>query len=187
MGYFTTKRRSATTKIYYCAPRVRCNVVVHSESPFRDELWKHGPVYFTIGLLNRNAPNNPLAWRPHGYIPNIGLKSKAESAHDIKGRVKVQLYHDIVAKINKSLVKIAQAGGLPSSFVYKGNPYHVTLKFPVLVVRVTLKNMTSLVPIKHVAIPLPLAYAATVTARLQKHPIHITKGILLNMLTLKFL
>jgi hypothetical protein len=46
----------------------------------------------------------------------------------------VQLYHDIVAKINKSLVKIAQAGGLPSSFVYKGNPYHVTLKFPVLVV-----------------------------------------------------
>jgi hypothetical protein len=91
-------------------------------------------VNFTIGLLNRNARNNPLAWPPLGYIPNIGLKSKAESAHDMKGHVKVQLYHDIVAKIYESLVKIQQAGGLPWSFVYKGNPYHVTLEFPVLVV-----------------------------------------------------
>jgi hypothetical protein len=91
-------------------------------------------VNFTIGLLNRNARNNPLAWPPLGYIPNIGLKSKAESAHDMKGHVKVQLYHDIVAKIYESLVKIQQAGGMPWSFVYKGNPYHVTLEFPVLVV-----------------------------------------------------
>ncbi len=91
------------------------------------------PVYFTLGLINLLGRLNPLAWRPLGYIPNIGLKSKAESHNNISGPQKVQLYHDILMVINESLVKIQQLGGLPWSFVYKGSPYHVILHFPVLV------------------------------------------------------
>jgi hypothetical protein len=42
------------------------------------------PVYFVLSIFNKKTRNRPEAWRPLGYIPNIGLMSKAESTHAMK-------------------------------------------------------------------------------------------------------
>jgi hypothetical protein len=47
-------------------------------------------------MFNRKTRNKPQAWRPLGYIPNLGLQSKAESAHE---EAKIKLYHDVLRKI----------------------------------------------------------------------------------------
>jgi hypothetical protein len=39
------------------------------------------PVYFTLTLFNRLARNQPNAWRPAGYMPNLQLQSRAETAN----------------------------------------------------------------------------------------------------------
>jgi hypothetical protein len=71
-------------------------------------------VYFTLSIFNQKTRNRPEAWRPLGYIPNIGLMSKAESTHATKSLAKVQLYHDILSKIVGSLVDLqGEEGGLP--------------------------------------------------------------------------
>jgi hypothetical protein len=44
------------------------------------------PVYFTLSIINKKTRNRLEAWRPLGYIPNIGIMSKAESTHAMKRR-----------------------------------------------------------------------------------------------------
>jgi hypothetical protein len=41
------------------------------------------PLYFTLSKFRQKTCNQPEAWQPLGYIPNIGLMSKAESAHTL--------------------------------------------------------------------------------------------------------
>jgi hypothetical protein len=48
-------------------------------------------------IFNKKTRNWPEAWRPLGYIPNIGLMPKAESTHAMKSLVKVQLYDNILS------------------------------------------------------------------------------------------
>jgi hypothetical protein len=75
------------------------------------------PVYFMLSIFNKKTRNQREAWRPLGYIPNIGLMSKAESTHAMKSRAMVQLYHDILSKIFGSLVGLqGKEGGLPYQF-----------------------------------------------------------------------
>jgi hypothetical protein len=71
-----------------------------------------------------------------GYIPNIGLMSKAESTHAMKSSAKVQLYHDILSKIFGSHFVDLQGeeGGLPYQFFYRGKVYNPLLLFPLLVI-----------------------------------------------------
>jgi hypothetical protein len=70
-----------------------------------------------------------------GYIPNIGLISKAESTHAMKSLAKVQLYHDILSKICGSLIDLqGEEGGLPYQFFYRGKVYNALLLVPLLVV-----------------------------------------------------
>jgi hypothetical protein len=91
------------------------------------------PVYFTLTILNRQTHNKPQAWRPLGYIPNLGLQSKAKSAHALKKEEKIKLYHDVLQKILAPLGKLQDDGGLPFCLHYKGVEHHVLLKLlPIL-------------------------------------------------------
>jgi hypothetical protein len=52
--------------------------------------------------------NQPEAWPPLGYIPNIGLMSKTESTHAMKSLAKVQLYHDILSQSRTSSLWVGE-------------------------------------------------------------------------------
>ncbi|WP_288992458.1 hypothetical protein [uncultured Marinobacter sp.] len=116
---------------------VVCGIICYIDKLATD---RHGhlslePVWFTLSIFNQKTRNRPEAWRPLGYIPNIGLMSKAESTHAIKSSAKVQLYHDILTQIFGSLVELqGNEGGLPYQFHYRGKVYNALLLFPLLAV-----------------------------------------------------
>ncbi len=116
---------------------VICGIICYIDKLATD---RHGhlslePVYFTLSIFNQKTRNRPEAWRPLGYIPNIGLMSKAESTHSMKSSAKVQLYHDILSLIFGSLVDLqGKEGGLPYQFFYRGKVYNALLLFPLLAV-----------------------------------------------------
>jgi hypothetical protein len=111
-----------------------CGIILYIDKIATD---RHGhlslePVYFTLTMFNRKTRNKPQAWRPLGYIPNLGLQSKAESAHAMKKEDKIQLYHDVLRKILAPLGKLQDEGGLPFCLHYNGVSHHVLLKLPIL-------------------------------------------------------
>ncbi len=70
-----------------------------------------------------------------GYIPNIGLTSKAESTHAMKSLAKVQLFHDILSQTFGSLAQLqGKQDGLPYQFFHPGKVYNALLLFPLLAV-----------------------------------------------------
>jgi hypothetical protein len=83
-------------------------------------------------MFNQKTRNQPQAWRPLGYIPNLGLQSKAESTHGLKKEEKIKLYHDVLCKILAPLGKLQNEGGLPFCLHYRGVDYQVILKLPIL-------------------------------------------------------
>jgi hypothetical protein len=107
--------------------QVVCGIIYYIDKLATD---RHGHlslelVYFTLSIFNKKARNQSEAWRPLGYIPNIGLMSKVESAHAMKSSAKVQLYHDILSKILGSLVDLqGKEGCLPYQFFYRGKVYN---------------------------------------------------------------
>jgi hypothetical protein len=111
-----------------------CGIILYIDKIATD---RHGhlslePVYFTLTMFNRKTRNQPQAWRPLGYIPNLGLQSKAESAHALKKEQKIKLYHDVLRKILASLGQLQADGGLPFCLHYCGQDYNVLLKLPIL-------------------------------------------------------
>jgi hypothetical protein len=113
-----------------------CGIILYIDKIATD---RHGhlslePVYFTLTMFNRKTRNKPQAWRPLGYIPNLGLQSKAESAHGLKKEAKIKLYHDVLRKILAPLGKLQNDGGLPFCLHYGGVDYNVLLKLPILFV-----------------------------------------------------
>jgi hypothetical protein len=113
-----------------------CGLLVYIDKLATD---RHGhlslePVCCTLSLFKQKTRNRPEAWRPLGYVPNIGLMSKAESTHAIKSVAKVQLYHDILSKIFRELGELQSKGGFPYQFFYRGKSYNVFLHFPLLAV-----------------------------------------------------
>jgi hypothetical protein len=111
-----------------------CGIILYIDKIATD---RHGhlslePVYFTLTMFNRKTRNQPQAWRPLGYIPNLGLQSKAESAHALKKEEKIKLYHDVLRKILAPLGKLQDDGGLPFCLHYNGMSHHVLLKLPIL-------------------------------------------------------
>jgi hypothetical protein len=79
-------------------------------------------------MFNKRTHNKPQAWHPLGYIPNLGLQCKAESAHGLKKEEKIKLYHDILRKILAPLGQLQKDGGLPFCLHYGGVDYNVILK-----------------------------------------------------------
>jgi hypothetical protein len=115
---------------------VLCGIILYIDKLAVD---RHGhlslePVYFTLSIFNQKTRNNPQAWRPLGYIPNIGLMSKAESRHSMTSSQKVQFYHDILGHILAPLVQLQQADAMPLPLLYHGKHYLLKLKFPLLAV-----------------------------------------------------
>jgi hypothetical protein len=113
-----------------------CGIIVYIDKLATD---RHGhlslePVCFTLSIFNQKTRSLPEAWHPLGYVPNIGLMSKAESTHTMKGVAKVQLYHDILTKIFCKLAVLQTQGGLPYQFVYRGKVYNVISQLPLLAV-----------------------------------------------------
>jgi hypothetical protein len=114
-----------------------CGIICYIDKLATD---RHGhlsleQVYFTLSIFNKKTRNRPEAWHPLGYIPNIGLLSKAESTNAMRGSAKVQLYHDILSKIFDSFVDLqGKEGGLPYQFFYRGKVYNALLLFPLLAV-----------------------------------------------------
>ena len=100
---------------------------------------KHGhismePLQFTLSIFCRHARNTPYAWRTCGFIPNIGLHSKAESKHLFKAEEKAHLTHLILQKILTDYKKLEETDIQNYQFFFKGNQYIANLKFFVLVV-----------------------------------------------------
>ena len=115
---------------------VLCGIILYIDKLAVD---RHGhlslePVYFTLSIFNQKTRNKPQAWRPLGYIPNIGLMSKAESRHGMSSDQKVQFYHDILERILESLVDLQQADPMHFPLLYRGQQYKLKLKFPLLAV-----------------------------------------------------
>ena len=128
--------RNAYNKLCHRPNHVLSGIICYIDKLATD---RHGhlslePVYFTLSIFKQHIRNRPDAWRPLGYIPNIGLMSKAESTHAMKSSAKVQLYHDILSQIFASLVDLQGKDGLPYQFNYRGNVYNSLLLFPLLVV-----------------------------------------------------
>ena len=115
---------------------VLCGIILYIDKLAVD---RHGhlslePVYFTLSLFNQKTRNKPQAWRPLGYIPNIGLMSKAESRHSMTSSQKVQLYHDILSHMLAPLIQLQHGDAMPFSLLYHGQQYNLKLKFPLLAV-----------------------------------------------------
>jgi hypothetical protein len=90
------------------------------------------PVYFTLSLFDQKTHNKAQAWHPLGYIPSIGIMSKAKSRHSMTSSQKVQLYHDILLHILDPLIQLQQANAVPFPLLYCGQHYNLNLKFPFL-------------------------------------------------------
>jgi hypothetical protein len=128
--------RNAYNTLCHRPNHLLCGIICYIDKLATD---RHGhlslePVYFTLSIFKQKTRNRPDAWRPLGYIPNIGLMSKAESTHAMKSSSKVQLYHNILTQIFRSLVDLQRKGGLPYQFHYQGKVYNVLLFFPLLAV-----------------------------------------------------
>jgi hypothetical protein len=78
--------------------------------------------------------NKLQAWCPLGYIPNIGLMSKAKSQHSMTSSQKVKFYHDILGHILVPLIQLQQSDAMLFPLLYHGTQYHLKLKFPLLAV-----------------------------------------------------
>jgi hypothetical protein len=89
--------------------------------------------------------------------------SKAESSHAMKSSAKVQLYHDILTQILRSLVELQRKGGLLNQFNYRGKVYNVLLFSHYLLYLVIQKVMTGFVADITVAEVVFAAYAVTAT------------------------
>jgi hypothetical protein len=77
------------------------------------------PVYFTLSMFNKKTRNKPEAWHPLvGYIPNLGLQSKAENWHSMLSSQKVQFYHDILSQVLLSSVQLQQSNPMPFHLSY---------------------------------------------------------------------
>jgi hypothetical protein len=92
------------------------------------------PVYFTLTIFNRLARNQPNAWRPAGYMPNLQLQSRVETAKCLKGHEKVQLYHSILTLILQQMQPLLDVRVPDFKFDYRGKEYTANLKLFYLVV-----------------------------------------------------
>jgi hypothetical protein len=115
---------------------ILCGILIYIDKLAVD---RHGhlslePVYCTLSIFNQKTRNKPEAWRPLGYIPNLGLQSKAESLHGMSSSQKVQLYHDILSRILHGLCEVQQSAPMPYHLSYFDRQYDVLLKFPLLAV-----------------------------------------------------
>jgi hypothetical protein len=108
---------------------VLCGIIIYINNlaTNRHEHLSLEPVCFTPSIFNQKMCNHPEAWRPLGYVPNIGLMSKVKTTHAIKSAAKVQLYHDILSKIFRELAALQTKGGLPYQFFHCGKVYKAIL------------------------------------------------------------
>ena len=111
-----------------------CGLIIYMDKLTVD---RHGhlalePVYFTLSLFQRHARNKPEAWRPLGWIPNIGLNSKAETKFTLKSYEKVCLYHDILGNILRQVSYLMHTGINGFTFTYNNQQYTMNLKLYVL-------------------------------------------------------
>ena len=100
---------------------------------------KHGhismePLQFTLSIFGRHVRNTPYAWRTCGFIPNIGLHSKAESKHLFKAEEKAYLTHLLLEQILTDYKNLEDSGIENYQFTFRGEQYIANLKFFVLVV-----------------------------------------------------
>ena len=95
---------------------------------------KHGhlsidPIQFTLSIFNRQTRNKPIAWRPFGYIPNIGLHSAAESRNILKSEEKSRLQHLIIEDILCQYKELENTRIQNYQFMYQKVIYTVNLNF----------------------------------------------------------
>ena len=66
------------------------------------------PVTFTLTFFNREVRNNPDAWRPMAYIPNLSHGKVGGT----KSNTKAQSEHYCLAYALKSLIELSENGGI---------------------------------------------------------------------------
>ena len=76
---------------------------------------KHGalattPFIFTLSIFNEHARNRPEFWRPMAYMPNLKYGKVASDSKD-----NVQDEHNCIAEAMRSLVNIAENGGISTT------------------------------------------------------------------------
>lgn len=99
------KRIVGTSKKY-----MPLGLVVFGDKSHTDQ---HGtlsltPVTFTVTFFNHAMRNNPDAWRPMGYIPNLTHANVGGT----KSSTKSQSEHYCIAYVLKSLIELSKGGGL---------------------------------------------------------------------------
>ena len=106
------KRIVGTSKKY-----MPLGLVVFADKSHTDQ---HGtlsltPVTFTATFFNRAVRNNPDAWRPMGYIPNLTHANVGGTNSSTKS----QSEHYCIAYVLKSLIDLSEAGGIRTEVMGK--------------------------------------------------------------------
>jgi hypothetical protein len=84
------------------------------------------PLMFTLGIFNRKYRNNPKAWRPMGYIPNLDhLAPKGADA-----KKKLHDYHFCMRIIMSEMIEYQKLGGIDWRMLIDGKWIDVRFQIP---------------------------------------------------------
>ena len=81
------------------------------------------PIIFTLGIFNGETRQQPRAWRPLGFVPNLSLHSKG-----IDPEQKVDNYHRCLDVILESLIETQSKDGFRWDLHVKGKTHNVVFK-----------------------------------------------------------
>lgn len=83
------------------------------------------PVMYTTGLYNREFRNQPEAWRPMGYLPNLDhLAPRADA------KKKLNDYHFCLKIILSEMIEYQKLGGIEWTMMLDGRMQEVRLQIP---------------------------------------------------------
>ena len=90
------------------------------------------PLMMTGGWLKRCVRTKAHAWRPIGLLPNLKVKSSAQSKSSSK--CSPQEYHTVLSLILEEMKQVHESGGFPHALNLGGKFYDVTVKCPIMVI-----------------------------------------------------
>jgi hypothetical protein len=100
------------------------------------------PLMMTGGWFKRSVRTKAHAWRPIGLLPNLKVKSRAQSKASSKSSI--QEYHTALSVILEEMKQVHEIGGFPHALNLGGKFYDVTVKCPIMVIIGDAKGNNSL-------------------------------------------
>jgi len=113
----------------YCVGEtdIAANLIAFLDKSFLDQKGKLTlePLMYSTSLFNRKYRNNPAAWRPMGYIPNLDHLAPRANAKD-----KLHDYHFCMSIIMSEMIEYQKLGGIDWQMIIDGTWTDVRLQIP---------------------------------------------------------